>query len=101
MSKAIRSTRKATDQDIIRLNSVGLSLRTIGKILGCHPTTITLRLNALGVPPANTRRAFMEEIYNQLSDEQKLWLEAQLGPKLPIKDFIANLIVQRFIESKS
>jgi hypothetical protein len=101
MSSANRPNRKATDQDIIRLNSVGLSLRTIGKQLGCHPTTITLRLNDLGVPPANTRRAFMEEIYNQLSDSQKSWLEAQLGPKLPVKDFILNLIVQRYIESQN
>ena len=101
MSSANRPNRKTTDQDIIRLNSVGLSLRTIGKILGCHPTTITLRLNDLGVPPANTRRAFMEEIYNQLSNDQKLWLESQLGPKLPIKDFILNLLVQRYIESQN
>lgn len=101
MTKANRPNRKATDQDIIRLNSVGLSLRTIGKILGCHPTTITLRLNDLGVPPANTRRAFMEEIYNQLSNDQKLWLESQLGPKLPVKDFILNLLVQRYIESQN
>lgn len=100
MSSVNRPNRKASDHDIIRLNSVGLSLRAIGKKLGCHPTTITLRLDALGIAPANTRRAFMEEIYNGLSSDQQDWLESQLGPKLSIQDFLSNLIVQRYVESQ-
>lgn len=101
MSIANRPNRKASDADIIRLNSVGLSLSTIGAMLGCHPTTITLRLDALGIPPADTRRAFMESIYMKLPTQQQDWLANQLGPKISIKDFIHNLLVEKYLSSQS
>lgn len=94
-----RPNRKASDADIIRLNSVGLSLSTIATALGAHPTTITLRLKKLKVDPADTRRAFMEDIVRQLPTEQVDWLADQLGPHLSIKDFIRNLLVKEFIRS--
>jgi hypothetical protein len=100
MSTANRPNRKASDADIIRLNSVGLSLSTIGAKLQCHPTTITLRLAALGVPPADTRRAFMESIYEALPANQQDWLAAQLGPKVSIKNFIHNLLVEKYLASQ-
>lgn len=100
MSNANRPNRKATDADIIRLNSVGLSLTTIGRMLNCHPTTITLRLDALGVPPADTRRAFMEGIYMSLPPVQQDWLASQLGPNISIKDYIHNLLVEKFLASQ-
>ena len=62
MSKVFRSNRKATDEDIIRMNAVGLSLATIAKTLGVHPTTVTLRLRSLNIEPADTRRTFMENV---------------------------------------
>ena len=97
MSKVFRANRKASDDDIIRLNSVGLSLATIAKVLGCHPTTITLRLKALGVDPADTRRTFMEDIFVTLSEPQQEWLADQLGPHISIKGFVKNLLVEAFI----
>lgn len=97
MSQANRPNRKASDQDIIKLNSVGLSLGTIGGQLDCHPTTITLRLKALGVAPADTRRAFMEDVYNGLSSDQQEWLADQLGPHLSIKDFVKSLLVDKYV----
>lgn len=100
MSSAFRPNRKASDEDLIRLNSVGLSLATIGKQLGCHPTTITLRLKELGVEPADTRRAFMEEIFNSMSLSQQVWLTDQLGPHLSIRDFIKNMLAEQFIASR-
>ena len=100
MSSANRPNRKATDADIIRLNSVGLSLSTIGDKLGCHPTTITLRLKQLGVEPADTRRAFMESIYEDLPAPQQDWLEKQLGPNINIKDFVHNLLVEKYLASQ-
>ena len=63
MSTVYRPNRKATDADIIRLNSVGLSLSTIAGLFGCHPATISLRLKALNVAPADTRRSFMEDVF--------------------------------------
>lgn len=101
MSSANRPNRKATDADIIRLNSVGLSLSTIGKQLGCHPTTITLRLKQLGVEPADTRRAFMEIIHEALTPSQQAWLAEQLGPKISVKDFVHNLLVEKFLTSQT
>lgn len=100
MSAVFRANRKANDEDIVRLNSVGLSLGTIAGILDCHPTTITLRLKALNVTPADTRRSFMEDIYKSLSVSQQKWLADQLGPHLSIKDFVRNMLVERFIASK-
>lgn len=98
MSKAFRSNRKADDEDIIRLNSVGLSLATIANLLGCHPTTITLRLKSLGVEPADTRRAFMEDIFRTLSGPNQEWLADQLGPHLTIKEYVKQLIVKAYHE---
>lgn len=100
MSNAYRPNRKITDADLIRLNSVGLSLSTIAGILSCHPTTVTLRLKGLGVPPADTRRTFMEDIFLSLPLEQQDWVADQLGPHLSIKDFVTNLLVSKFIEQR-
>ena len=97
MSTINRANRKAHDSDIIRLNSVGLSLATIAKVLGCHPTTVTLRLKSLGVDPADTRRTFMEDIFVTLSTDQQDWLADQLGPHLHVKNFMKNLLVEAYI----
>lgn len=101
MSKANRPNRKASDADIIRLNSVGLSLATIARTLQIHPTSVTNRLHNLGVPPADTRRAFMEDIVIKLTDEQQTWLVNQVGPAFSIKDFVKKLIVEAHIREKS
>lgn len=97
MSTVFRANRKADDADIIRLNSVGLSLSTIAETLGCHHTTITQRLRSLGIPPADTRRAFMEDIVHKLTVQQVDWLADQLGPHLSVKDFVTNLLVEEFV----
>lgn len=89
--------KRASDHEIIGLNSVGLSLSRVAKTLDIHHTTVTHRLKSLGIPPADTRRAFMEEIYDNLSSLQQQWLIEQLGPAHSIKDFIRSLIVKEFI----
>lgn len=99
MTSVYRPNRKATDEDLIRLNSVGLSLSSIAKLLDCHPTTVTLRLKTLGVNPADTRRTFMEDVYMSLSPKQQEWLTNQLGPHISIKDFVRNLLVKEFLNS--
>lgn len=68
MSNLLRRNRKGSDSDIVRKNSIGLSLATIAGTIGCHPTSITLRLKSLNIPAADTRRAFMEDIYSTLDD---------------------------------
>lgn len=97
MSEVYRSNRKASDADIIRLNSVGLSLSTIAEKLNCNPSTITQRLHALKIRPADTRRAFMEDIYHAMTPDQQGWLEGQLGGHISVKDYIKNLLMKEFI----
>ena len=97
MTSANRPNRKAKDADIVRLNSLGLSLGTIAKTLDCHPTTITLRLKDLGIQPADTRRAFMEDLIMGLPEKHIEWLSDQLGPQLSIKDYIRNLMAKDFL----
>lgn len=100
MSNVYRSNRKGSDEEIIRLNSVGLSLSTIAKVLDCHPTTVTLRLRSLNIKPADTRRTFMEDVFTTLSNEQQEWLADQLGPHISVKDFVRNLVVKEYVLKK-
>lgn len=92
--------RKVDDADIIRLNSVGLSLTTSAEILGVHPSTVTMRLRELGVAPADTRRTFMEDIFVALPNPIQEWLADQLGPHISIKDYVKGLIVRAYYESR-
>jgi len=98
MSAVSRPNRKASDADIVRLNSLGYSLATIGKVLDVHPTTITLRLKALNIEPADTRRTFMEDVLRNFSEGQLAKLSDKLGPNLSIKDHVRNLIAKDLIQ---
>lgn len=93
--------RKADDNRIIELNNVGLSLTGIAQRLDVHHTTISGRLKALGVAPADTRRSFMEDIFEALAPAQQEWLIDQLGPGYPVKDFIKGLLIQAYLARKS
>lgn len=83
------------DLDIIRMNSVGLSQTTIANALGCHPTTVTQRLKFNNVPPADTRRGFMEDIIIDLGADCSEWLADQVSQNLTIKDYIVSLIKEK------
>ena len=89
--------KKLNDAEVIGLNSVGISLAGIAKRLNCHHTTVTARLTALSVPPADTRRSFMEDIFDGLSPKQQEWLMSQLGPSHSVKDFVKSLIIKDYI----
>lgn len=95
MSTVYRANRKATDADIIRLNSVGLSLATIARALDCHPTTVTVRLRQLKIPPADTRRSFMEDVFLSLHTDEQEWLADQLGAGVSIKDFVKQTLREK------
>lgn len=96
MANVYRANRKASDADIIRLNSVGLSLGTIAKALDIHPSTVTLRLKSLKIPPADTRRAFMEDVVLSLTQDQQEWLVGEMSNGGSIKDYVRHLIVERY-----
>lgn len=97
MSDVYRANRKASDADILRLNSVGLSLATIARALGCHPTTITLRLKSLKVPPADTRRSFMEEIFVSLSPAEQEKFADQIEAGTTLRDFVKAAIIEKLV----
>jgi hypothetical protein len=94
----LHSQRRTTDDDIVNLNNVGLSLAGIAKRLNVHHTTITYRLKALGISPIDTRRAFMEDIFEALSPPQQEWLIGQLHPGYPVKDYVRSLLIQAFMK---
>lgn len=83
-------------ETIIKLNDLGLSLKRIGQIVGYHYTTVRLRLEEAGVQPVDTRRAFMDEIYDTLTPHQREWLIQELHLGQPISAFIRLLIVDKF-----
>jgi hypothetical protein len=89
--------RKADDSKIIEFNNVGLSLNGIAERLGVHHTTITYRLRALGISPADTRRAFMEDIFETLTPAQQTWLIEQLSPGFSVKGFVRSLLIKEYI----
>lgn len=100
MTSVFRPNRKASDEDLLTLNSLGLSLQTIAKKFGCHPSTVTQRLKDLGIPVADTRRSFMEDIFNDLTVTQREYLAGRLGPTVSVKQYVKKLIVEDFLSSK-
>lgn len=93
MSTVLRRNRKGSDREITRLNALGLSLATIAERLKCHPTSITLRLKGLTIRPADTRRAFMEEIYQGLPQGSEDTIADMLEDrKMSIKEYVKELI---------
>jgi len=96
VTRAYRKNRKNSDEDIIRLNSLGLSLNNIAYALNCHATSITLRLQALKIPAADTRRAFMDGVLLKMSGDEQNALADHLhdNPGITIKDYVRDLILQ-------
>jgi hypothetical protein len=90
--------KKANDNDIVNLNNVGISLCGIAERLKLHHTTITYRLKQLGIQPVDTRRAFMEDIYESLSPMQRAWLMDQLSPGYSVKEYVRSLLIREFMD---
>jgi len=101
MARPRRTKKTIPDSDLVRLNSLGFSLATIGSSLGCHPTTVTLRLKDIGVTPADTRRTFMEDVLMKMPPAQLEWVETQLGPHYSIKDYVRSLITNAYLKQKN
>jgi hypothetical protein len=93
MSTVLRHTRKGSDVDILRQNALGLSLSAIAENIGCHPTSISLRLKSLNVRAADTRRAFMDDIYGKLPADMLVDIGDMLqGNGMSVKDYVRKLI---------
>lgn len=89
----VRKDLRVQDVDVKRLNHMGLGLRAIAEELGCHPATITTKLAAMGLEPTDTRRSFMEQVFNSLEQDQKDWLSHNLfNTGIGVREFITGLI---------
>lgn len=88
---------RADDTDIRKLNHLGLSLKAIGKELGCHGVTVSTRLREMGLEPSDTRKSFMEGVYNALSPEERTWLADGLYNKgMHVRDFVVALLKEAY-----
>lgn len=95
--KRVRRT-KTDDNSIIRLNSIGLSLNTIGEILDVHPTTVSNRLKVLNIEPTYKTHAFMEEVLADLPQEVSDWLLTKCSRIHPIREFVSELLLAKYNE---
>lgn len=93
---ATSSRRKiGSDQELLRLNSLGLSLSTIASILGCHYSSVSLRLKAMNVAPIDTRKPFMEAVLGSMPEEAQSALVNHLETdSIHIRDYVRDLIVK-------
>ena len=87
--------KKFKDEDVILLNSVGLSTTTIGKLLNVNHSAVHQRLKQLNVAPFYPRgksRAAMEDIFFELSPEEKVFFceKAKEGVKAYLVSLIRN-----------
>ena len=99
MPVVLRTNRIASDVDILRFNACGLSLRTVGALTGVHPTSVAARLRLLNAPPADTRRAFMEDVFAALSYDEQQWLCDELNQQVPVKQYVIDLLKSKYRNS--
>lgn len=99
MTTSPRKTVRASD--VVTLNSIGLSLHDISRRLKCHHTTVAHKLKTLGIAPADTRRSFMSDIWEELTPSQRKHLVSKLGPSVSIKELIKSLIIKDYLDNQN
>jgi hypothetical protein len=50
----------------------------------------------MGIKPADTRRSFMEDIYNNLPPEIQEWLPEQIQEEETVREFVKRLILKQY-----
>lgn len=96
MGYVMRPKKLVDEQLLIAMNSLGYSLYTIAAAMPCHPSTVTNRLQELGIPATDTRHSFMELVIDPTSDDVKEWVLNQLTQTKNIKDFVRELILDKY-----
>ena len=86
--------QKASDEEIVTLNNMGMSVTGIAEYFGMHPTSVSARLKRMNIPVVNPRHAFMDGLLRTLTESELLWLSEQVSVKYPINAFIRDLIVK-------
>lgn len=77
---------------LLRMVKLGFSVKTIAGIYDCHISTITNRLNALGVSAMDGRRNFIEDVFYGLEEDEQLWLIESLDYYENIKELFKEMI---------
>ena len=96
----VKKANRVQDADIRRLNHVGLGLKAIADHLGCHAATITMRLKAMGIDPIDTRRSFMERVFQGLTPAEQDWLSHNLyNAGIGVKEFVTTLIREAYMST--
>lgn len=93
----VKKEDRVQDVDIKRLNHVGIGLKAIAELLGCHPATVTIRLKEMGIEPTDTRRSFMEKVFSALPREVQDWLSTNLyNNDIPVHTFVTELVLEAY-----
>lgn len=88
---------RADGTEIRKLNNLGMGLKAIGRRVGCHPSTVKIKLQEMGIEPVDTRRNFMEDVYNSLTPEEAEWLADNLyNLQIPVKEFVTRVIREAY-----
>ena len=71
---------------------MGMSLGAIAYKYDVATSSIAQRLRQLGIPPADTRRAFMDFVLSNLTPEIFAWVRSTVSPDYPIRQLIVDAI---------
>lgn len=71
---------------------MGMSLSAIAYKYDVATSSIAQRLRQLGIPPADTRRAFMDFVLSNLTPEIFAWVRSTVSPDYPIRQLIVDAI---------
>jgi len=87
---------KMKSEDLLRLNAVGISQGTIARMHDCSMAAVSMRLKALNVPPVDTRKSFMEDVFTGLPEhlQEGLADHLQQNPLYTINDYVRELIAR-------
>lgn len=94
----INPGRKAPTKEVLLDNAMGMSLSAIAYKYDVATSSIAQRLRQLNVPPADTRRAFMDFVLSNLPPEIFQWLRTEVSTDYPIRELVIDAIISLYRE---
>lgn len=89
------------DIALVQMVKLGFSTKSIANLHDCHISTVTTRLKRIGIEPLDGRKNFIEEVFDNLSTEEKQWLINELEYFENIKDLITKMFKDGYERSKT
>lgn len=77
---------------LLRMVKLGFSVKTIADAHDCHISTVTNRLNSLGITAMDGRRNFIEDIFFGLEEEEQGWLIESIDYYTDIKELMREML---------